>query len=83
MDEEKRMTETVKGLCSHCGHETDWTVGHVFDKDLYGDVRIVHAFVCEGCKAAGRRTYIKADGWNTYQRMTKRRMGGDECVTDS
>jgi len=72
------MTETVKGLCSHCGHETDWTVGHVFDKDLYGDVRIVHAFVCDGCGAT-----VKESAWPTYQLMMRQKMGGDECVTDS
>ena len=67
------MNDTTTAPCMRCGKESDWSIGHRFDTDLYGDVHIVHAFVCEGCG-----TTVKEHAWPTYQRMTKRRMGGDK-----
>lgn len=65
-------------LCRRCGCDTEWSMGHGFDTDLYGDIHIVHTFVCDRCG-----TTVKEIMWPTYQRNAKRRIGGDECATDS
>lgn len=64
------MTDTIRGLCSTCGRETDWSVGHGFYTDSFsGSVRIVHTFVCEECGIS-----VKERDWPTYQRIMKSRL---------
>lgn len=63
------MNDTTTAPCMRCGGDAEWSVGHVFDTDLYNDVHIYHAFVCDGCG-----TTVKQSVWPTYQRFAKRKL---------